>query len=80
MALVTQGVASSVLFLMSLFLTVGGSRTSVREAYDLLFNLTILIYFVPYIYLFLALVRLGVTRRTTPPADSGFPAGGRASG
>jgi amino acid transporter len=58
-ALVVQGSASSVLFLISLFLPMGGGETTVREAYDLLFNLTILIYFVPYLYLFLALARLG---------------------
>ena len=57
-ALVAQGVASSVLFLISLFLPLGGVQTTVREAYDLLFNLTILIYFVPYIYMFLALTYL----------------------
>ncbi len=57
-ALVVQGAASSLLFLVSLFLPMGGSRTTVREAYDLTFNLTILIYFVPYIYMFLALARL----------------------
>lgn len=77
-ALIAQGVASSVLFLMSLFLTVGGSRTSVREAYDLLFNLTILIYFVPYIYLFLALVRL--RGHSTGDASGGFRIPGGRSG
>jgi amino acid transporter len=77
-ALVTQGVASSVLFLVSLFLTVGGGRTSVRETYDLMFNLTILIYFVPYIYLFLALARLRGHR--TGDASGGFRIRGGGAG
>ncbi len=40
------------------FFTVAGRSTSIQEAYDILVNLTILIYFVPYLYLFAALVRL----------------------
>ena len=36
----------------------GRRTTSIQDAYDILVNLTILIYFVPYLYLFAALVRL----------------------
>ncbi len=74
-ALLVQGAASSILFLISLFLPMGGVRTSVREAYDLLFNLTILIYFVPYIYMFLALGRLGVSSTDDSPRRFRIPGG-----
>jgi amino acid transporter len=62
-ALIVQAVISSVILLVSVFLTLSGSQTSVQEAYDILVNLTIIIYFVPYLYLFLAVVRL---RRLDP--------------
>ncbi len=68
-ALVVQAAISTVIFLVSLFLTLSGSQTSVQEAYDILVNLTIIIYFVPYLYLFLALVRL----RRLNPLDSADP-------
>jgi len=67
-ALLVQGVVASLLFLASVFLSVTGAATSVQEAYDILVNLTILIYFIPYLYLFAALVRL---RRK---GDEGAPA------
>jgi glutamate:GABA antiporter len=62
-ALIVQSIVSTVILLVSVFLTLSGSQTSVQEAYDILVNLTIIIYFVPYLYLFLALVRL---RRLDP--------------
>ncbi|MBI3264121.1 MAG: amino acid permease [Acidobacteria bacterium] len=57
-ALFVQGLVASAIFLTSVFLTISGSQTTVQEAYDIMVNLTILIYFVPYLYLFIALVRL----------------------
>ena len=57
-ALITQGVISSAVFLASLFLSATGSQTTIQESYDILVNLTILIYFIPYLYLFVAAVRL----------------------
>ncbi|MBI1872291.1 MAG: amino acid permease [Acidobacteria bacterium] len=60
-ALVVQGLVASAIFLTSVFLTISGSQTTVQEAYDIMVNLTILIYFVPYLYLFIALVRLPTT-------------------
>jgi glutamate:GABA antiporter len=57
-ALVIQSLAASAIFLASVFVVVAGRSTSIQEAYDILVNLTILIYFVPYLYLFVALVRL----------------------
>ncbi len=61
-ALLVQGAAASALFLVSVFLTVAGARTSVQEAYDILVNMTILVYFVPYLYLFVSLARLRASR------------------
>ena len=57
-ALIVQSIAASVIFLASVFFSVAGRSTSIQEAYDILVNLTILIYFVPYLYLFAAQVRL----------------------
>lgn len=58
LALIVQSIASSAIFLVSVFFTVSGRSTSIQEAYDILVNLTILIYFIPYLYLFVAQVRL----------------------
>ena len=57
-AILVQGVVATAIFLVSVFLSVTGGRTTVQEAYDIMVNLTILVYFVPYLYLFVALVRL----------------------
>jgi amino acid transporter len=57
-SLLVQGVVATAVFLASVFLTVTGAQTTVQEAYDILVNLTILIYFIPYLYLFAAFVRL----------------------
>jgi len=57
-ALVVQSIASSAIFLVSVFFTLSGRSPSIQEAYDVLVNLTILIYFIPYLYLFVAQVRL----------------------
>lgn len=67
-ALVIQGLAASALFLASVFFTLIGPDTTVQEAYDIMVNLTILIYFVPYLYLFLALPRL---RPAVEPPEGG---------
>ncbi len=68
-AILVQGVAATVIFLASVFVSVTGGATTVQGAYDILVNLTILVYFVPYLYLFPALVRL---RRMAPPgAEAG---------
>jgi amino acid transporter len=71
-ALMIQGAVASIIFLTSVFLSVSGGRTTVQEAYDILVNLTILIYFVPYLYLFLALVRLRISSpRAADDVDEG---------
>ena len=57
-ALVIQAIAASLLFLASVFISIGGGETTVQESYDILVNLTILVYFVPYLYLFAAWIRL----------------------
>lgn len=72
-ALVVQAAASSLIFLASVFVTVAGRSTSIQEAYDILVNLTILIYFVPYLYLFAAQVRL-LPESPKPIAWMGFGA------
>ena len=53
-----QSIAASAIFLASVFFSVAGRATSIQEAYDILVNLTILIYFIPYLYLFAAQVKL----------------------
>jgi amino acid transporter len=58
LALLLQGALSSGIFIGSVFLTVTGHRASIREAYDVLVNLSILVYFIPYVYLFLTVPRL----------------------
>jgi glutamate:GABA antiporter len=57
-SLVVQGVVATVIFVTSLFLTLGGGQTTVQGAYDILVNLTVVVYFVPYLYLFVALIQL----------------------
>ena len=57
-ALIVQSIAASAIFLASVFFSVAGRSTSIQEAYDILVNLTILIYFIPYLYLFAAQMRL----------------------
>jgi amino acid transporter len=76
-ALVVQGIVASGIFLTSIFLTVAGSQTTVQEAYDIMVNLTILIYFVPYLYLFIALVRLRADRAAVDAPDAIQVPGGR---
>ena len=72
-ALIVQAIASSLIFLASVFVTISGHSTSIQDAYDILVNLTILIYFVPYLYLFAALVRL-LPDAPKPIAWMGFTA------
>jgi glutamate:GABA antiporter len=57
-SLFVQGLIATVVFLVSVFLTITGGQTTIQEAYDILVNLTILIYFIPYLYLFAAFIRL----------------------
>lgn len=57
-ALLIQAAAASLLFLGSVFVSLGGGATTVQESYDILVNLTIVLYFVPYLYLFAAWTRL----------------------
>ncbi len=58
-ALIMQALGASAVLLVSMFLSIGPLQTTVSDAYDVLVNLAILLYFVPYVYLFCALVRLG---------------------
>ena len=72
-ALIVQSLAASAIFLASVFVSVAGRTTSIQEAYDILVNVTILIYFVPYLYLFAAQVRL-LPDAPRWPAALGFAA------
>ena len=74
-ALVVQGIAASVLFLASVFISIGGGQTTVQESYDIMVNLTILIYFVPYLYLFAAWIRLRRTEATVGADAMTLPGG-----
>src|SRR4029078_13393180 len=56
--LVIQSLASSAIFLASLFVTIAGRGSSIQDAYDIMVNLTILLYFVPCLYSFVAQIRL----------------------
>jgi amino acid transporter len=73
-ALVAQGAIASASFLTSLFLGLGGAAPTVRDAYDILINLTILVCFVPYLYMFPALLRLR-RRQASVPAGFRVPGG-----
>ena len=65
-ALIVQAIATSLLFLASVFVSVGGGETTIQEAYDIMVNLTILIYFLPYLYLFASFIRLRSMDRGMP--------------
>jgi len=67
-ALIVQSLASSAIFVASVLVT-----ATMQEAYDILVNLTIRIYFVPYLYLFAAQVRL-LPDSPKPIAWMGFAA------
>jgi len=74
-ALIVQSLAASAIFLASVFVAVAGRTTTIQEAYDILVNLTILIYFVPYLYLFAALVRLRRDAPSPMPGEIRIPGG-----
>jgi amino acid transporter len=76
-AIVVQGLVATAIFLASVFVSLTGGSTSIQEAYDILVNLTILVYFVPYLYLFLSLVRLRRLAGATDDAQVQRVPGGR---
>jgi amino acid transporter len=65
-ALIVQGVGASLFLVFSL---VG---STVEEAYLILVDTTIIVYFIPYLYLFAAVPRL---RRRSPPGSYRIPGG-----
>ena len=67
-ALIVQAAVASGALVVSMFLNVQNQSTTVEEAYDVLVNLTILIYFIPYLYMFLVPLRL-----KAPAADAKLP-------
>ena len=66
-ALMVQGVGAS------LFLVFGLVGSTVEEAYLILVDTTIIVYFIPYLYLFAAVPRLRKTGRST--GDPRIPGG-----
>ena len=74
-ALIVQAMATTALFLASVFLSVGGGRTTIQEAYDIMVNLTILVYFLPYLYLFAAFLRLRTIDESIPSDAIVLPGG-----
>ena len=79
-ALIVQGIATTVLFLASVFLSVGGGETTIQEAYDIMVNLTILVYFLPYLYLFAAFLRLRTMDRDMPVDENTLTLPGGTAG
>jgi amino acid transporter len=79
-ALIVQAIAATVLFLASVFLSIGGSETTIQEAYDIMVNLTILIYFLPYLYLFGAFLRLRSLDASLPADENNITLPGGAAG
>src|SRR6185436_6403891 len=69
-ALIVQAIATTVLFLASVFLSIGGGKTTIQEAYDIMVNLTILIYFLPYLYLFASFIRLRTLDKSMPADEN----------
>ena len=65
---------------MSVFLSVGGGTTTIQEAYDIMVNLTILIYFLPYLYLFAAFIRLRSMDKSMPADENTIVLPGGAPG
>jgi amino acid transporter len=76
-ALVVQGLAASAILFASVFVTFTSTRTSIQDAYDIMVNLTILVYFVPYLYLFLAFAKLRAEAPAVPAPTEVRAPGGR---
>jgi len=79
-ALFVQAIATTVLFLASVFISVGGGKTTIQEAYDIMVNLTILIYFLPYLYLFAAFLRLRSMDASMPADENTIALPGGSAG
>ena len=58
------------MFLASVFVSVGGGETTIQEAYDIMVNLTILVYFLPYLYLFASFIRLRTMDKAMPADEN----------
>jgi glutamate:GABA antiporter len=79
-ALIIQALATTALFLASVFISVGGGATTIQEAYDIMVNLTILIYFLPYLYLFASFLRLRSLDRELAADDNTLTLPGGTAG
>ena len=71
MALLTQAAVSAV------FVVLGQAGTSVRGAYDVLVSMSIITYFIPFLFMFAALIR--VQREPRGPGSDSRPWGTRPS-
>jgi amino acid transporter len=65
--------------LASVFVSIGGGQTSVQEAYDIMVNLTILVYFVPYLYVFASFLALRKERSSSGDESRIQVPGGRGT-
>jgi len=76
-AMLVPAVLASILLGISLL----GKGTTVERAYLILLDTQILLYFIPYLYLFLTLIlQFGVARRAATQPTRAAPAGGRVPG
>jgi amino acid transporter len=66
-AILTQAVLATVFLLVSVL----GKGTTVEKAYLIILDTMLLVYFIPYIYLFIAY--LGIRLREPVPADGAVP-------
>lgn len=74
-ALIVQGAVATTIFLFSVFFAMASARPTIQDSYDVLVNLTILVYFVPYLYLFLSLPRLRRLAGDPIPGELRIPGG-----
>ncbi len=73
-AILVQGILSTVFILMSVI------GSSVKEAYIVLLDATLIIYFIPYLYLFISVIILRKQREESPKPSFGLTIPGGKSG
>ena len=71
MAILTTGLASTLIIIL------GFAGARVQEAYLFLIDITIIVYFIPYVYLFASLIKLA---RTGRPPEGAIPVPGGVGG
>ncbi len=73
-AILATGVSSSLIIIL------GFAGAQVREAYLFLIDITIIVYFIPYVYLFAALIKLARDRSPRPEGAIPVPGGVTGAG